>query len=1163
MLTASACVWACAAGEPTAKNSGAKGGAAGKAAKSPAAGKSGGGKGGGKAGKQAEAAEASAPEAAADGKGGKGSSGYGGYGQAKKAKKKVEKVVVEEKISPFATSPLMVAQSVLVVRTGPSHDSPLVGANHKILPGSLVRVGGQEQISTKEKLMTKPIIEVRMHIELDGDQEPLGWVTGVTKEELDTLKLAARGFPLMKAVKTLAVRETAEADSAKVGEIHKDVNVRVMETVVTDDGHEKAMVSRDGQVAIGVGWVPLVLPGHVKGEGEWQSLVPTPLLPVTFDLRVHTAQSLMRVLKGSGPPKEKNGSKRRKDGDGGLPFQVAGKRPKFGDQDGPTESRHKLVEEAASLKMVFNCFNAPFAVTSWTGKEHPFEKLPLESSFELMLKSDRKKRVGRVKLAYTLSTPFLERVEFQNEWFVAEDYDLTNDGWQSAATLELEIVWGKEVATLTVQPWLAYSASIGARIIFRKMGASSGQCATVQRILNDDRIVARVDGFSKDDGVKGEVIIDLQPANAVLTTFPHYPRDTALLLLHEKKLVDASVLHWVGGTNYDEGSRHMINVKALEDKTGSQVWHDLNQFNHVAVPPDVNSLTFEEHRARYCDYVQAHEDKVEDAITGNMLLIKDQLIFLALADIPGGLAPPQYTAMHSVPDLVIEQMQPSLKRTQGTHTAQPVLVRAGPGTGKTWMIKQALFLLAETCGNAKKAGEGVRLVPVIVFVQRIVRLLREHGDDPQELLADPNGLLRWYISSEFVERHEDRKMLLIAHELCACVVLVDGVDEAAGMRDIVEAFVHYELVPSGNRLMVTSRPEGVDIEDYKGRFVVVNLKELSQEQQRCVIQMQLQGNRFFEHLVNIAECRKSLDVSYKEHFRTESVRLEIEDLRFKGTELELAEKKICEAAQVLVDEATAREEERENDEGTRGREKLSSQEVAQEAEFKQRLRWAKFRETAGTLRQETRARPARRLMLDSAEASGEQPTTLDASKKLASPFLQSIDRKMRTPVRGGKELILELLEIESRPLPSPCSRAHASPLVKFVASAMPAGVVDDEMVEALKLLALQRKLPVSSGRRGARAVPIVASGLWQQVISHTEDKYVAFDAIKSDLMFILGSMATRSQAVLENACTRMHCMQHWRCMHCARAARAHAHAPCMCMIVNVWQGERGAHRSQD
>ena len=80
-----------------------------------------------------------------------------------------------------------------------------------------------------------------------------------------------------------------------------------------------------------------------------------------------------------------------------------------------------------------------------------------------------------------------------------------------------------------------------------------------------------------------------------------------------------------------------------------------------------------------------------------------------------------------------------------------------------------------------------------------------------------------YISSEFIDRHEDRRMLLIAHELCALVVLVDGVDEAAGMREIVEAFVHYELVPSGNRLMVTSRPEGVDVDEYKSRFVIVRL----------------------------------------------------------------------------------------------------------------------------------------------------------------------------------------------------------------------------------------------------------------------------------------------------------------------------------------------------
>jgi hypothetical protein len=85
--------------------------------------------------------------------------------------------------------------------------------------------------------------------------------------------------------------------------------------------------------------------------------------------------------------------------------------------------------------------------------------------------------------------------------------------------------------------------------------------------------------------------------------------------------------------------------------------YDLNQFNHVAVPTEVTSFTFEDDRIKYCKFVTAHEDKVEDAITGNLLLIKDQLIFLALADIPGGTAPPQYQVMKDVPELSREQVR--------------------------------------------------------------------------------------------------------------------------------------------------------------------------------------------------------------------------------------------------------------------------------------------------------------------------------------------------------------------------------------------------------------------------------------------------------------------------------------------------------------------------
>ena len=1005
-------------------------------------------------------------------------------------------MVVEEKVSPFAQSPLMVSQALLAVREGPGHDTPLVGV--KILPGSLVRVGGSEHMSTKEKLMTKPVHETRMHIELDGDQEPLGWVTGVSKDEIDNLKLAARGFPLMRVVKSLPLREGKEADSSKVGEIHKDTAVRIMQREITEDGVEKALVSLDGNVAVPKGWVNWLLPGKDKDSADVVSMVPKEQLVITFDLRVHTANSLMRVLAEKKKTVTTDVGKRRKGETSELPSQVAGKRPKFGDTDGPSVSRHTLVETPASLKMVFNCFNAPFAVKSWTGKEHPFDKLPLEQAFDLLVRSTRK-RMGRVKLAYTLNTPFLERVEFPNDWFLAEEYGVSNDGWQSAASLELEIVWGKEVAVVEVQPWLAYASSIGARIMLRKLGAASGQCATVQRVLQDDRIVARVDGYSKDDGVKGEVILDLQPANVILTTFPHYPRDTKLLLLHQRQVVDASVLHWVGGTVEDEGSRHMINVKPLEAKTGAQVWHDLNQFNHVAAPEGVTSVTFEEHRISYCGWVTGNEDKVEDAITGNLLLIKDQLIFLEIADLPGLLMPPQYVHMHNIPDLVKAQMEQSPKRSEGTHTAQPVLVRAGPGTGKTWAIKQALFLLAEALGDEKRAGEGVRLTPVIVFVQRVVRLLREHGDDPQELLSDPNGLMRWYISNEFIDRHEDRNMLLIAHELGSLVVLVDGVDEAAGMREIVEAFVHYELVVSGNRLMVTSRPEGVDIDDYRSRFVVVNLKELSQEQQRTVIQMQLQGNRFFEHLVNIAECRKALDTKYKTAFKQEVLRLEIEEAKFGSIELQRADDLLVEAAQeIRAQQQQAREAADEDEPITKGKG------IADDAELKAKLRWVEFREVAVLIRKEGPSRPSRKTMVDSQIElqSYLEAAETDLLKDLRSPYMHRLNTKMMTPskVDGGMP-ILELLEMEIRPLPSPCSRAHIAPVVEILRTAMRTGVSSEELLETLALLALQRKLPASgAGRRGARSVPIVASGLWYEVVKTTEDRYLAFDAVLPQLM---------------------------------------------------------------
>ena len=63
------------------------------------------------------------------------------------------------------------------------------------------------------------------------------------------------------------------------------------------------------------------------------------------------------------------------------------------------------------------------------------------------------------------------------------------------------------------------------------------------------------------------------------------------------------------------------------------------------------------------------------------------------------------------------------------------------------------------------------------------------------------------------------------------VVLLDGIDEAAGLKEELEDWLHGTLVPRGIQIVVTSRPEGVRPEKYQKRFVLMNLRPLSTEQQ--------------------------------------------------------------------------------------------------------------------------------------------------------------------------------------------------------------------------------------------------------------------------------------------------------------------------------------------
>ena len=307
-----------------------------------------------------------------------------------------------------------------------------------------------------------------------------------------------------------------------------------------------------------------------------------------------------------------------------------------------------------------------------------------------------------------------------------------------------------------------------------------------------------------------------------------------------------------------------VYVSTIPSKSNVLLTMALNEFNHS--PQRFPSVAeYEAARVNYCEDIVVREALVEDAITGNQLRIKDQTLHISTAtDAVDNARPiPAEWHVHNVLDLVRLLLVPSPNRANGCHSQQPVLVRAGPGTGKTWMAKQAVFTLADRLLRGTTGGnvDGIQLVPIVVFVQRIIYLLREDVKKDGSALS----LLERYIQSVYSGKKYESwcEMLMQAYDMRALVVLLDGVDEAAGLRDQIEMFVHKEVVPSGNRVLVTSRPEGVRLETYSKTFVVMNLNQLTNEQQRAVINVQMQGNVFFDHLLSLGEVRKKLDDAYR------------------------------------------------------------------------------------------------------------------------------------------------------------------------------------------------------------------------------------------------------------------------------------------------------------
>ena len=210
----------------------------------------------------------------------------------------------------------------------------------------------------------------------------------------------------------------------------------------------------------------------------------------------------------------------------------------------------------------------------------------------------------------------------------------------------------------------------------------------------------------------------------------------------------------------------------------------------------------------------------------------------------------------------------------GNHVSRAVLIKAAPGSGKTWLTMQALHTLArpmEAVHNSR------RYLPLLLPVQRLAYLRRTHKTAAGKAAAiwksralaqrrnslmpteDAVDLLEWYIRIEY--RKQQCDLLLDAYRSQRLLLILDGLDEAVELKNDLASFIIEHLIPNGHRCLVTSRPEGTagtDLEEHGPPLL--DLKKLRPDQQRKVLEQQLSGRagEFVNSVLSFAKASQSM-----------------------------------------------------------------------------------------------------------------------------------------------------------------------------------------------------------------------------------------------------------------------------------------------------------------
>lgn len=158
---------------------------------------------------------------------------------------------------------------------------------------------------------------------------------------------------------------------------------------------------------------------------------------------------------------------------------------------------------------------------------------------------------------------------------------------------------------------------------------------------------------------------------------------------------------------------------------GAELTVDLNDFNHCVQRFDSVS-DFQAAISSFCTHLSRATEELEDAITGVKLRTADQLLNIeatsdrttaAVGITTSGVKRAGYSDAPDIKALAPALLTPSESRAGGHHLAQPVLVAAGPGTGKTWSSVQVCRGLSTCAAKSTLPRDDTLTPPLSVFAR--------------------------------------------------------------------------------------------------------------------------------------------------------------------------------------------------------------------------------------------------------------------------------------------------------------------------------------------------------------------------------------------------------------------------------------------------------------